>query len=185
MLQVREHEDRRHAWHVGLNLPTSARQPGRSQFPVRLVDISTRGCRIELLSSLIVGSTLWLSIASLEAKQARIAWCKGDFAGLQFGTALNESVLASLITAHHQQTETMGADLRDLARRAKHQATKSADADTDLLRLSKDCTVYALTHSLRSAEQAAAQLTPPPLTGSMVRRTEPCQRLEPCFSFRF
>ncbi len=184
-MPIREHEDRRRTWRVALNLTASVREPGRSNTPVRLVDISTHGCRIELFSSPIVGSILWLSIASLGAKQARIVWCKGDFAGLQFDTALNESVLDRLITAQHRQTETMAADLRDLARRSKYHSTKSANADTDLLRLSRDCTVYALVHALKSAEQAAAQFTPPQLTGSMIRRSVPGQQLEPGFSFRF
>lgn len=185
MTPISEHKDRRRTWRVALNLTASVREPGRSNIPIRIVDISTHGCRIELLNSPFAGSILWLRIAGLEAMQARIVWCKGDFAGLEFETALSESVLDSLVTAQHPQAETTAADLRDLARRSKHHSTKSAHADTNLLRLSKDCTVYALVHALKSAERPAVQFAPPQLTGSMIRRSVLDQQIGPGFSSRF
>ncbi|WP_425505320.1 PilZ domain-containing protein [Sphingomonas piscis] len=171
-------DDSRRTSRVALTLNAAARQPGRGKFPVRLVDISPHGCRIELFSSLSVGSHLWLSIASLEAKQARIVWCKGDFAGLQFDEPLNECVLATLLT-QHGPTKSITEDLRSLATRLKHQSSRLVDADSDLLLLSRDCAVYALVHSLESVQQEVVQSSPPQLTGSLIRRVVTDQQFAP------
>lgn len=180
-----EQEDRRRTWRVALSLSATAREVGRSKVPVRVVDISTHGCRIEVLDWSFAGSSLWLSVAGLEAKQTRVVWRKDNFAGLEFSTPLSEPVLDSILAAQHCQTETIVADLRDVASRSKQLSTKCADANADLLRLSKDCSVYALVYALKSAERSAAQFAPPQLTSSMVRRRGPDQQSEPGFSFRF
>jgi hypothetical protein len=178
-------KDRRRTWRLALNLTASVREPGGSNIPVRIVDISTHGCRVESLRSPIVGCILWLSIAGLEAKHTSVVWCKGDFAGLEFDTPLSGSVLASIVAAQHWRPETVAADLQDLAKRLKHFATGTGNADTNLLRFSKDCAVYALVHVLKSAERPATQFTPPQLTGSMIQQSVPGQQIEPGFSFRF
>jgi hypothetical protein len=178
-----EHEDRRRTWRVALNLSATARKVGRTKDPVRIVDISTHGCRVEVLNSLSAEATIWLNFGGLEAKQTRVVWCEGGFAGLEFVTPLSEPVLDRLLRAQGDHTEKVVAELRGLASRSKQLSTRSANASAHLSRLSKDCAVYALVHAMKSAERLAAQSAPPQLTSSMIQRHVPDQRTEPGFSF--
>lgn len=178
-------EDRRRTWRVALTLSATAGEVGRSKVPVRIVDISTHGCRIEVLNWPFSGSPIWLSIGGLEAKETRIVWRKDGFAGLEFTSPLSEPVLKSLLATQDCPTEKIMTDLRDLASRSKHLSARSANPNAHLLRLSKDCSVYALVHALKSADRSATQITPPQLTSSMIRRNVPDQQIEPGFSVRF
>ena len=62
------------------------REPGRSRVGVRLIDISTRGCRIEATCTLSPDTWLLLSIGGLETQYCRVVWHCHEFAGLEFGS---------------------------------------------------------------------------------------------------
>src|SRR5580765_3598511 len=48
--------ERRRARRYGLRLSAVVRERGRGRIPIRVIDISTNGCRIELSCGLLVGS---------------------------------------------------------------------------------------------------------------------------------
>lgn len=177
--------DCRRIQRLALSLPATAREQGRSRFAVRIVDMSTHGCRIEVPIGLVADANLWLSVAGLAAIESRIVWHKGNFAGLEFNPPMSEAVLDGVLEAHTTVTASAALELRGLASRIRRLWLQSTDCRADLQRFSRDCSVQALVHALKLAEQSPARFGRPQLDSSMIRRSELGQRTEPGFSFPF
>jgi hypothetical protein len=142
--------ERRRVRRAALRLNATVREPGRSRIGVRLIDISTHGCRIESNGGMSADSSLLLSIAGLETQYCRIAWCCEQFAGLEFASPLAEPVLENLLRDHQSQTESTIGELREIADRTHRLASSHAGSGTEsLAELSKECTVDALVEALR------------------------------------
>ena len=60
--------DRRRTQRAALRLSATMREAGRGRTSVKLIDISTHGCRIEASTGASADSWLWLSIAGLETQ---------------------------------------------------------------------------------------------------------------------
>ena len=73
-----------------MRLNATIREPGRSRVGVRVIDMSTHGCRIESTSGTSPDTWVLLSIAGLETQYCRVAWACHEFAGLEFATPLSE-----------------------------------------------------------------------------------------------
>src|SRR5678816_3021690 len=97
-------DERRRVPRTALRLNATIREPGRSRVGVRLIDISTRGCRIEATCTLSPDTWLLLSIGGLETQYCRVVWHCHEFAGLEFGSALAEPVLERLLHEHKNLT---------------------------------------------------------------------------------
>ena len=78
--------DRRRVPRAALRLNATIREPGRSRAGVKVIDISTHGCRIEAITGASVDSWVLLTIAGLETQYSRVAWSCHEFAGLEFAT---------------------------------------------------------------------------------------------------
>src|SRR6266550_3623147 len=109
--------ERRRAPRTALRLTASIREPGRSRTSARVIDLSTRGCRIETNSSASADSWLLLTIAGLETQYCRVVWSCHEFAGVEFATPLTEAVLDRLLQDQNRLSETAITDLRAIANR--------------------------------------------------------------------
>lgn len=161
MSEVASHDghqpERRRASRTALRLSATMREAGRSRVGVRLIDISTHGCRIEATAMIAADSWLWLSIAGLETQYCRVVWQCGEFAGLEFATPLAEPVLERLLQDQRQLSEAAIGELRDIAARAHRLASRDSAQGAEILSdLSRNCAVEALVEGLRLSETGKA-----------------------------
>jgi hypothetical protein len=111
-----------------------------------VIDISTHGCRIELLCAQKLASTGWLYLENLAAQPMRVVWNRDTFAGLEFDTPLHEVVLDALLASKQDVGEPTMAELYDIALRSKSGAERAAPAavSNELNSLALDCAAAAL-----------------------------------------
>ena len=136
--------ERRRAPRLAISLAASVRERSRPAFSVTMVDLSTHGCRIELMSDLEPGSWVWLKLPGLEARYSRIAWCRGCFAGIEFEVPLHEAVVDCLVGLDHVPSETELDQLRRISARCRALASnppERTDQETivELLALARYC----------------------------------------------
>ncbi len=115
--------DRRRAPRAALRLSATIREPGRSRVGVRIIDMSTHGCRVEASSGAPAEAWVLLSVAGLESQYCRIVWRAHEFAGLEFASPIAEAVLDRLLQDQDQQTESTVSELRSIANRTHRLAT--------------------------------------------------------------
>jgi hypothetical protein len=68
--------------------------------PATLVDLSSRGCRIDWPFGATVGMVVVLKIPELAPIGARVRWRTATHIGLSFNTPLHQSVLDRIVAAH-------------------------------------------------------------------------------------
>lgn len=142
--------ERRRAPRAALRLSATIREPGRSRVGVRIIDMSTHGCRIEATSGAPAEAWVLLSVAGLESQYCRIAWRAHEFAGLEFASPIAEAVLDRLLQDQDQLTESSVSELRSIATRTHRLATtQPADDSGTLAELSHKCAVDAVVEGLR------------------------------------
>jgi hypothetical protein len=150
--------DRRRANRAALRLSATMREPGRSRTGVRVIDISTHGCRIEATNAASADTWLWLSIAGLETQYCRVVWQAQEFAGLEFATPLADAVLERLLNEQQNLSESTVKELRDIASRTHRLASNGEDPT--LVELSNKCAVDAVVEGLRLGESRDASPDP-------------------------
>ena len=69
---------------------------GRVKIPVRIVDISSQGCRLEFAGDLPEGALVSVKVPTFEPWQARVVWSKRGLAGCQFSHLLHPAVVQRL-----------------------------------------------------------------------------------------
>jgi hypothetical protein len=74
------------------------RRIGGFNFQAGLRDVSTRGCRIELIEPCDVGDSMITRFAQLEPLGSRVCWTEGVTAGVEFLTTIHPAVFDSLLT---------------------------------------------------------------------------------------
>lgn len=145
--------ERRRVPRAGLRLSATVREPGRSRVGVKVIDISTHGCRIEATSGVSANTWVLLSIASLETQYCRVVWRAHEFAGLEFAAPLAEPVFERLLQDQSELSERSIAELRDIANRTHRLATVESNKDSGtLVDLSSKCAVDAVVEALRLGE---------------------------------
>ena len=144
------HSERRRANRAALNLSATMREGSRSKAQVRVIDISTHGCRIECSSQVTDESKIWLAIGGLENQYCRVVWHCQEFVGIEFEKPLAEAVLEKLLKENAQLNEKAVKDLRNIATRT-HWLARQADDDQIhvLAELSRQCAVDALVEGFR------------------------------------
>ena len=143
-------EERRRAPRTGLRLSATIREPGRSRVGVKVIDISTHGCRVEAQSSSTPDTWVMLSITGLDTQYCRIVWRAHEFAGIEFATPLAEAVLDRLLQDQSQLSEQSIGELRDIANRMHRLATAENHKEADaLVDLSRKCSVDAVVEGLK------------------------------------
>ena len=153
--------ERRRAERAALRLSATIREPGRSRAAVRVIDISTHGCRVEATTGPSPDTWVLLSIAGLETQYCRVVWQFHEFAGLEFATPIAETVLERLLQDQQQLSEATIKELRDIANRTHRLSAKQANGDSETLaELSRKCAVEAVVEGLRLAGGDAARSGP-------------------------
>jgi hypothetical protein len=134
------------------DLSASVRDRGRPRSPARVIDISTDGCRVEIVASLSARSWVWLSLPDLETQYARVAWSFDTFAGLEFASALSVAVVRRLVSVDMGPSERRAAQLQELSARCRVLAGRQSAAEyaSRLLTLSRDCEARAVVEELRN-----------------------------------
>ena len=144
--------ERRRVPRTALRLNATIREPGRSRTSARVIDISSRGCRIEATSAASADTWIMLNIAGLETQYCRIVWRCHEFAGIEFATPLAEAVLERLLSDQQQLSEVAISDLRSIATRAHNLSVQETDDRQTLTELSRKCAVDAVVEGLRLGE---------------------------------
>jgi PilZ domain len=146
--------DRRRANRAALSLSATMREGSRNKVQVRVIDISTHGCRIECSSSVPVDANVWLSIPGLENQYCGVIWHCQEFVGLEFEKPLAEAVFKKLLHDQEQLPEKTITELRDIASRTHWLATQADIADIHILaELSRKCAVDAVVEGLKLNER--------------------------------
>ena len=145
--------DRRRVERTALRLTATMRDGTRSRVKVRVIDMSTHGCRIECSSSVDDDSWIWLSIAGLQNQFCRVVWHAHEFIGLEFERPLSEAVFEKLLADQGQMPDTAIKELRSIATRTHWLARQAEDADIAILAdLSRKCAEDAVIEGLRLGE---------------------------------
>ena len=141
-----------------MRLSATIREGGRSRTQVRLIDISTHGCRIECSSMVAEDSWIWLGIAGLETQYCRVVWHCQEFVELEFAAPLAEAVLERLLQAQEHMPETTINELRQIATRTHGLARQAGDAEIHpLADLSRQCAVDAVVEGFRMSEASRSK----------------------------
>lgn len=142
MADLGQSGERRRAQRFALQVEASLRERGHTiRVPVRVIDISSYGCRIEHGGGQTMQSTVWLYLDKLDGQYARVVWNRDIFAGLEFETPLHEAVIDALLCA-----EPTAAELHAIAERSHNCAVRAGRAavSRELRGLALDCAESAL-----------------------------------------
>ena len=70
---------------------------GRNNYRVRIFDLSTDGCKVELIERPSIGDKMLVKFEGLEALDADVCWVDGHTAGLMFGHRIHPAVFDLLL----------------------------------------------------------------------------------------
>ena len=73
------------------------RSRGRKSYRVRVFDLSTDGCKVELVERPRVGERMSIKFEGLESLEADVCWVEGHRAGLMFQNRVHPAVLDLLV----------------------------------------------------------------------------------------
>ena len=142
--------DRRRVERLALRLNATMRDGTKSRVKVRVIDMSTHGCRIECSATVEDDSWVWLSIAGLESQFCRVVWHCQEFIGLEFEKPLSEAVFDRLLASQDNVPENTIKELREIATRTHWLARQAGDQDIAILAdLSRKCAVDAVIQGLQ------------------------------------
>jgi hypothetical protein len=145
--------ERRRVERTALRLTANMRDGTRSRVKVRVIDMSTHGCRIECSSSVEDDSWVWLSIAGLAIQFCRVVWHCHEFIGLEFERPLAETVFDKLLADQSKLPDTAIKDLRGIANRTHWLARQANDEQIAILAdLSRKCAEEAMLEGLKLGE---------------------------------
>ncbi len=147
--------ERRRVNRTALRLTATMRDATRSRSQVRVIDMSTHGCRVQSPFVVARDSWVWLSIAGLESQYCRVAWHCEEFVGLEFETPLSEVVFERLLQERKQLPEVAIKELLNIATRTHWLARQASDANIAILaELSRNCAEDAVVEGLRLRQPA-------------------------------
>jgi hypothetical protein len=150
---AQKQSERRRVERLALRLTATMRDGTRSRVKVRVIDMSTHGCRIDCTTTVEDDSWVWLSIAGLENQFCRVVWHHQEFVGLEFEKPLSDAVFDRLLAEQGQLPETAIKDLRGIASRTHWLARQASDSDIAILAdLSRKCAVDAVVEGLRRGD---------------------------------
>ena len=148
--QAEYQPDRRRAERTALRLSATMREGNRSRSKVKIIDMSTHGCRMECTSAVTQDSWVYLSIAGLETQYCRVAWHCEEFVGVEFAKPIAQPVFDRLLQDQKQLPENAIKELREIAGRTNRLARQAGDEDIPILaELSRKCAVDAMVEGLR------------------------------------
>jgi hypothetical protein len=90
--------ERRRSSRVVIASEVLVRRLGGFNFNVALKDISSGGCRVEMLEPSEVGDPVIARLPQLEPLGSRVCWAEGATTGMQFLTTIHPAVFDMLLT---------------------------------------------------------------------------------------
>jgi hypothetical protein len=90
-------DDRRRSARVPVSAEVCIRRVGSANYQVRLFDVSTGGCRVELAERCGVDDDLVARLPQLEPLGAQVRWTQGAITGVQFLSSIHAAVFDSLV----------------------------------------------------------------------------------------
>ena len=146
MTSLDSRSDRRRAPRMALQVQASLRDPGRADVPIRVIDISPYGCRVEVPTEPSLSRNMWIYLGPLGAQYIRVVWHSDTFAGLEFATPLNDAALEILFATQGAGAQPTMAELYDVALRTRERAagTLQPPAIHELLDLAQNCAAAVL-----------------------------------------
>jgi len=90
--------DRRQCARITVASAITLRPIGGFNHHVRVDDVSTDGCRVELIEEVELGEPLITRFPELEPLVGSVRWKAGATAGLQFTRAMHPAVLDHVVT---------------------------------------------------------------------------------------
>lgn len=90
--------ERRNSNRITLDSNIIVRRVGGFNFEVALRDVSTGGCRVELLEPAEAGDPVIARFPQLEPLGSRVCWSQGTITGVQFLTNIHPAVFDALLT---------------------------------------------------------------------------------------
>jgi len=90
--------DRRHCARIAVASAITLRPIGAFNHHVRVEDVSTDGCRVELIEEVELGEPLITRFPELEPLVGSVRWKAGATAGLQFSKTMHPAVLDHVVT---------------------------------------------------------------------------------------
>ena len=87
----------RHAARLEVPGEVAVRAPGHDSYQVRILDLSTDGCRMELVEQPKVGDLMMVKFEGIEVMDADVCWVEGHTAGLKFDRPIHPAVLDLLV----------------------------------------------------------------------------------------
>jgi hypothetical protein len=89
---------RRSARRFAVSAELAVRRTGSFSFQLPIDDVSSRGCKVELVEAVDSGDHVIARFPGLEPFSARVTWADTQHAGLQFERPLHPAVFDQLLT---------------------------------------------------------------------------------------
>ena len=81
---------------VSLVAEVSVRKRFDCRYKVSLLDLSSEGCRVEMVERASPGDMLFISLPGIETIEAEACWADGFVVGVRFKSPLHPSVFAMI-----------------------------------------------------------------------------------------
>ena len=82
---------------IPIGADVKLRTLGRNNYHVRVLDLSTDGCRVELVERPSVGDNVSVKFEGLDTLEADVRWVEDHMAGLLFKNRIHPAVLDLLL----------------------------------------------------------------------------------------
>lgn len=82
---------------VALDAEVALRRAGRTNYRVRVFDVSATGGQIEFVERPELDELVWIKFDGLEAIEARVAWIEGFKAGIEYSKPIHPAVFELLL----------------------------------------------------------------------------------------
>lgn len=83
---------------TSLTADVALRRPGSANFRARVLDVSTCGCRLDVVDRPNVDERVWIKFDGLESIESTVCWVAGFKVGLQFASPIHPAVFDQLLS---------------------------------------------------------------------------------------
>ncbi len=83
---------------VGLSAEVTLRRTGRSNYRVKILDVSLHGCRAEFVERPELDELVWIKFDGLQSLKAMVCWTRGFEVGLEFDRPIHPAVFEMLVS---------------------------------------------------------------------------------------
>ena len=91
-------QDPRRSTRIGLSAEIVLRRAGQSNYRVKILDVSTDGCRAEFVDRPELEEHIWVKFEGLGALEAIVCWVRGFEVGLEFEHPIHPAVFEMLVS---------------------------------------------------------------------------------------